>query len=96
MLAVFGLVLTVVQWEINANSYFDPSDPAKFADAINDPRNRSVSSKMTRLVVLITTILALYCLVKRHEYKTQWLNQYFNDDEQTHLYYNYQEAILDK
>ena len=52
-----------------------------------DSRNRHASTNIVRLIILITTLLAVTCLIMRNYYKVQWLNKYFKADQETHIYY---------
>lgn len=44
---------------------------------------------------MITTAMALCCLVMRHKYKLAW-SQVFTHDKETRLFYRHQESISDK
>ena len=60
---------------------------------MDDPR-LSDTTNLVRLIILITTALAIVCLIVRHYYKIQWLNKYFQEDQETHIYYQYNEVII--
>ena len=89
MLAIIGLILCVGLNETNYFSHFKAVDREKFPDAMHDPRNRKALSNMIRVITVSTNIVALYCLVRRHQYKVLWRNKYFNEDGSTHIYYQF-------
>ena len=55
------------------------------------------STMFFRYLILLTTILAIICLIARHKYKILWINKYFNlalkreknyNDRSLNYYYN--------
>ena len=93
---MIGLALAVANYEIEINDYKTALDPEKYKDAMEDPRNSKDTTNLVRLIILITTILAIVCLIVRHYYKIEWLNKYFQEDQETHIYYQYNEVIIGK
>ena len=55
-------------------------DLTKFPDPMEDPRNLHASTNIVRLIILITTILAIGCLIMRQHYKVIWVNTYLQTD----------------
>lgn len=48
---------------------------------------------MVRLIILAASILSVICVILRHRYKIEWLNNYFPSDSETHIFYYYHEII---
>ena len=96
ILAMIGLGIAVANWEVDAQMDYNKLDPTKYPKAMDDPRNLKVSTNIIRIIILTTTILAIISLVIRHYYKILWLNKYFYDDCDTHIYYQFQEVIVGK
>ena len=48
---------------------------------------------MVRLIILATSILSVLCVILRHRYKIEWLNNYFPSESETHIFYFYHEII---
>jgi hypothetical protein len=84
---MIGLALAVANYEVDEQGNYAPLDPSKYPNAMDDPRNAKNSTNMVRLIIMITTLLAIVCLITRHYYKILWLNKYFYEDSTTHLYY---------
>jgi hypothetical protein len=93
---MIGLALAVANYEIDIVNFQTKLDPDRIPNAMDDPRNAKDSTNLVRLIILITTILAIVCLIIRHYYKIEWLNKYFQDDQETHIYYQYNEVIIGK
>ena len=74
---MIGLGIAVANWEVDANLNYDPLQPHKYKNAMDDPRNKKVSTNIIRIIILVTTILALVTLIMRHYYKNLWINKYF-------------------
>jgi len=91
-----GLALAVANYEIDMRSGFMPLNPIAHPNAMDDPRNKKASTNMVRLIIMITTFLAVVCLITRHYYKIIWLNKYFHLDSDTHIYYQFQEVVMEK
>lgn len=91
-----GLALAVANFEVDIQSNYPKLDPEVHKNAMDDPRNKKNSTNMLRLIILITTLLAVACLVTRHYYKILWLNKYFNQDADTHIYFQFQEIVVGK
>lgn len=87
ILAMIGLALAVANYEIDMSNSYDLLDPKLTPNAMDDPRNQKTATNMVRLIIMITTLLAVFCLVMRHRYKVQWLNEYFQQDSETHIYH---------
>ena len=77
ILAMIGLALAVANYEIEMSSQYELLDPKLHKNAMDDPRNQKTATNMVRMIILITTLLAVGCLFMRHYYKVQWLNLYF-------------------
>jgi hypothetical protein len=90
---MIGLALAVANYEVDMYSNFSPLNPDLYPNAMDDPRNMKASTNMIRLIIMITTLLAIGCLVTRHYYKVVWLNKYFMQDSETHIYFQYQEVM---
>ena len=91
---MIGLALAVANYEIEMSSQYELLDPKTHKNAMDDPRNQKTATNMVRMIILITTLLAVCCLFMRHYYKIQWLNLYFQQDSDTHIYYQYNEVII--
>lgn len=63
---MIGLILSVGLNETNYYINYDEVDPKKYPNAMDDPRHKNSMTNMIRTIILCTTILALYCLLKRH------------------------------
>ena len=74
---MMGLILAIVNYEIEVNMKFNALDPKAVPNAIDTDRNQKAPTNLLRLIILFTTVLACFCLVMRHRYKTEWLNEYF-------------------
>lgn len=86
-MAIIGLALAVANYEIDMSSQYELLNPQLIPNAMDDPRNKKTSTNLVRMIILITTILAIGSLVMRHHYKVLWINQYFQQDNDTHIYY---------
>lgn len=42
---------------------------------------------MLRLIIMITSLLAIACLITRHYFKAEWMNKYLDEENETHIYY---------
>ena len=91
---MIGLALAVANYEIEMSSQYELLQPNRHKNAMDDPRNQKTATNMVRMIILITTLLAVGCLFMRHHYKIQWLNLYFQQDSDTHIYYQYNEVII--
>ena len=49
---------------------------------------------MLRLIIMITSLLAIVCLTTRHYYKMIWMNNYLDENDENHIYYQYNEVII--
>lgn len=84
--SMVGLVLGFIQHELNTKVVENPLNINRYPDAMDDPRTQGVA-QTTRMITMTTTFFAMFCLYKRHEYKKLWINEYFNNDLGTLLYY---------
>mmetsp|Transcript_14350 Transcript_14350/g.22319 ORF Transcript_14350/g.22319 Transcript_14350/m.22319 type:complete len:132 (-) Transcript_14350:220-615(-) len=75
---------------------YQPPDMKHNSDPMDDPRNSRVENNWVRLIILITTLFAVVCLCMRTYYKVKWTNNYFQNDSETHIYFQYNEAIIGK
>jgi hypothetical protein len=74
ILAIIGLSLAIANYEIDMSSQYDLLNPSVIPNAMDDPRNRKTSTNLVRMIILITTLLAVGCLIMRHHYKVLWIN----------------------
>lgn len=88
-MAMIGLVLCITLNEFNYFTHFESVDSEAFPNAMEDPRNREAITGIIRLTTMGTNLVALFCLVRRHQYKVLWRNKYFNNDGTTHIYYQF-------
>ena len=65
-----GLILAIINYEIEVNMQFTVLDPKTVPNASDTARNQKAPTNLLRLIILFTTILACLCLVMRHRYKT--------------------------
>lgn len=94
ILAISGLLLAISNYEIGVSADYIP--PSLDIDAMDDPRNTHGSTNIVRLIIMITTLMAVGCLIMRHHYKILWLNKYFHQYSEDHIYYQYNEVITGK
>ena len=95
-LAMIGLTLALVNYEIDIANDQIPLDPSKYGDnAMLEPRNQKPTTNMFRLIVMITSLLSAGCLIMKHYYKVLWLNEHFHQETDTHIYVQYQEVLMD-
>jgi len=59
---LIGLVLAVVDYEIVAAMNYKKHDPESFPNPMEDVRNQQGSTNIVRLIIVITTALAIGCL----------------------------------
>jgi len=81
--AIIGLLLAIINYELDIrNGELDLEDPkdiiregksAMDMKKFKDPYTRSM-----RWAILATSMISLFCLVNRHQYKIRWINLYFN------------------
>jgi hypothetical protein len=82
------LALQIANYEIDQDSNFVILNPEKYKwHAMLEPRNRKSTTNMLRLIIMITSLLAIGTLITRHYYKMQWINKYLDDDDENHIYY---------
>jgi len=94
---MLGLALQIANYEIDQDSNFVILNPEKYKwHAMLEPRNRKSTTNMLRLIIMITSLLAIGTLITRHYYKMQWINKYLDDDDENHIYYQYNEVIIGK
>ena len=100
--ALSGLILALINYEMDISNkdyviYDVDVITTKYEDAMQTDRFRVGHSVLLRYFILITTILAIVCLVARHQYKIKWMNKYFNQalirekrhaDRSLNFYYN--------
>ena len=100
--ALCGLALALVNYEIDISNkdyviYDVDVITTKYDDAMQTDRFKDGHSVLLRYFILITTALAIVCLVARHQYKIKWMNKYFNPaltrekrhaDRSLNFYYN--------
>lgn len=92
---MLGLSLQVANYEIDQDSNFTLLDPIKYkGDAMLEPRNQKTTTNMLRLIIMITSLLAIVCLTTRHYYKMIWMNNYLDENDENHIYYQYNEVII--
>ena len=83
MLAMFGLIIGVADWEYQIRNDLTAIDMKKYPDPNSHPRtmlhwcNKSNHSK---LVIAITTFMAMICMFVRYKNRKIWLNKYFKDE----------------
>ena len=65
VLAMVGLVLALANYEIDMHVNYEPLNPARYPNAMDDPRNAHESTNIIRLIILITSLLAIACLIIR-------------------------------
>ena len=94
ILAMIGLALAVANYEIEMLDEFGYSVGSKHSEKqrVIDPDN--VQRNLVKAIVAFTSLLAVGCLAMRHYYKILWLNKYFHQDSETHLYYQFNEIII--
>ena len=63
---------------------------------MKDPSNTEPYTNLIRLITILTTIFALICLIRRHQYKSLWKRTYFSKDKETRIYYRYSEVLIDQ
>ena len=95
-MALIGLVLAVVDYEIRADLDYIKPNPTEYPDPMMDYRNARSSTNIVRLIIMITTVLAIGCLCIRQYFKVKWVNLYFKTDNDTHIYYQYNEVMVGK
>ena len=86
--AIFGLSIGIINYEVDVYrfevmSFFTEN----FHDdltlkAMNSDRFLAWHTPVLRWVIFISTLMALACLIMRHYYKIQWLNQFFRTIQQ--------------
>lgn len=95
ILAMIGLALAVANYEIEMLEDFGEYEPNNFSKD-RHPHPKNLQRNMVKVIVFVTTVLAVGCLTMRHYYKILWLNKYFHQDNETHLYYQFNEIIIGK
>jgi hypothetical protein len=66
---MIGLALAVANYEIEMSSNYELLKPSVHKNAMDDPRNQKTATNMIRMIIMITTLLAVGCLFMRHYYK---------------------------
>ena len=95
--AVFGgigLALTMLNYEYDVVMFKTKLEPSLIPNAMDDVRNAKSWTNTIRIVIFLTTIMAIICLIMRHHYKIEWFNKYFQDDSETAIYCQYNEIIM--
>ena len=81
ILAIFGLVLAVLQYEyghhLNAGAQSEVYDMDMYPDPMDHPLNSFSWTNPIRMVIAVSSLLAFYFLIVRHYYKRKWLNEFF-------------------
>jgi len=90
-----GLAIAVAHYEVDMSRNFSPLDPMKYPNAMDDPRTKRPSTNLIRLTILATTLISIFCLIRRHYFRNLWLNKYFHDDGETYIYNQFRKVILD-
>ena len=65
VLAIFGLLLNIIDYEYDLQLKYVRPDAVLYPDPMKDPRNHHAMTDIIRLVIMITTILAIISLVMR-------------------------------
>jgi len=104
--AFSGLICAIVNYEVDIGNrkliiYEVDIITKNYKNALDTDRFRDGNTALFRYFILLTTILAFFCLIIRHLYKIQWINKYFNlalKKEMNHnarsLTYFYNQAIV--
>ena len=95
ILAFSGLVVAMVNYEIDKAMPYHARDPIKYPSAMDDPTNAQPYTNIIRMITLLTTLMAVVCLVKRHHYKAKWKSDHFFDDKGTRIYYKFHEVLME-
>jgi len=94
ILALIGLIVYIIHYEtIICTTPYEKPDPIKYPNAMDDPRNKHFSTNIVRLIIMITTLLAIACLCMRQYYKIVWINTFLQTDNQSHINYQYNEIV---
>ena len=76
ILAMSGLTLAVINYEFEIGANLEPIDIEAHPSPMTLPRVNRGQTNLVRLIVMITTILAIICLVTRHYFRCVWLNSF--------------------
>jgi len=71
-------------------------DIIKYPNAMDDPYNKDKYTNFVRMMVIVMTLHALFCLIQRHRYKAKWKKDYFSEDKETKLYYLYKDVTSEE
>jgi hypothetical protein len=96
VLANTGLIIYFVYYEMNMTKHVHRRDPTIWENAMDDPYNKEPVTNFMRMIGLILTLFALFCLVQKHLYKVEWQRSFFSEDKETRLYYRYKEITAEK
>ena len=77
VLAIFGLVLAVIDYECQIQNHLTNIDMKVHPDVSKHPRVSNSLTQLVRLTITFTTIGALGCLIMRHYHKQKWITKYF-------------------
>lgn len=75
-LASLGLVISIVDYELQISAYPSVLDDLEYPDALQHPRVRNQCTVLCRLVVALTTAVALVYLLLRQKYKLEWRKRF--------------------
>ena len=85
LLSMAGLLIAVAIYEIDTGGFagknFEQLDYTEFPNAMDHPRNNYWFTNPARMVIAISSGMAIFFLGLRHYYKKQWLNEFFIDDD---------------
>ena len=80
--AIIGLILAIINYELDVQGDEFDFDPKKIIDegksAMDMKKFTDGWTRSIRWAILITSMISLFCLINRHQYKIHWINLYFN------------------
>jgi len=82
--AMIGLFVAIFNHEYEIRSELHSIDKEKYPDPMLHPKNIHLTSFISRIIIGITTLIALVCLCLRHHYKLRWTNKYFKGQSKCH------------
>ena len=82
--AILGLIIAIINYELDIynKEQLDIEDPEAIIkegkSAMSMLKFTDPYTKGMRWTILASSMISLFCLIKRHQYKILWINLYFN------------------
>lgn len=79
-MALFGLGFGVIYYEHALAAHSGPLNPEQYPNPLDLERNTGTINIVCKLVIMITTIIAMICLYLRQQSAVEWVSRFQLDD----------------